>query len=73
LNDLKRRVVEGVEARRDPADLEIPMGRFARTAIRVSLRQLQALAGSSPNLEEWKRIYDRSAEPADDDERAQHG
>jgi hypothetical protein len=52
----------------------MPMGRFARTAIRVSLRQLQALAGSSPNLEEWKRIYDRSAEPADDDdEQAQHG
>jgi hypothetical protein len=71
--DLKQRVLLGVESGDDPAELGAPTGRFANAAIRVALRQSQALNGSSPSLVRWRQIYDRVVDAADDeDEQAQH-
>ena len=41
--DIKRRVVEAVAAGRGPPDVGIAADRFARAAVRVALRQLQAV------------------------------
>ena len=71
---LKRSVAEGAQMRREPATLAPGGGRFARAAIRVALRQWQAIDGPSPTLRAWRQYYDRLAdETVEEDEQAQHG
>ena len=38
--------------------LSMPQSRFARGVIRVALRQINALDGSSPSLSRWRQKYD---------------
>ena len=58
LLELKRRVIHGVACGDRPEDLPVPQSRFARGVIRVALRQLHALNGSSPTLSRWRQKYD---------------
>jgi hypothetical protein len=60
---LKSRVFRSVPLGDSPESLIAPQSRFARGVIRVALRQLNALDGSSPNLLRWRQTYDL-AEPA---------
>ena len=70
---LKEAAMAGVAAGSDPTTLEIPKGRFARATIRVALRQMQAIEGSSASLRAWKQFHDRFAdEGIEEDEQAQH-
>ncbi len=57
--DIKRRVVEAVAAGRGPPDVGIAADRFARAAVRVALRQLQAVKPGSPALAAWLSAHDR--------------
>jgi hypothetical protein len=70
---LKEHAAKGVAAGSDPATVAAPDGRFSRATLRVTLRQLQALNGPSPNLNIWRQFHDRVAdETVDEDEQAQH-
>jgi len=62
LLELKRQVFKGVAVGDSPEVLAVPKNRFARGVIRVALRQLNALNGSSPRLSQWRQAYDL-AEP----------
>lgn len=74
LNALKESVAAGVASGGDPAALVVPNGRFGRAAIRVALRQMQAIDGASANLQAWKRFHDRVSDDAvEEDEQSQHG
>ena len=59
LVDLKNRMAAAVRAGEDPAAFAVPLDRFARTTIRIGLRQLQAASGSSPVLAAWQAAHDR--------------
>jgi hypothetical protein len=59
LIEVKRRVVEAVVAEQRPLDAGVTADRFARTAVRVALRQLQAIEPSSPALAAWLSVHDR--------------
>jgi hypothetical protein len=59
LVDTKRRVVESVTAARGPHDAGLAADRFARAAVRVALRQLQAVEHGSPTLTAWLSVHDR--------------
>jgi hypothetical protein len=56
--DTKRRVVECVAAARGPSDAGLAADRFGRAAVRVALRQLQAVEQASPALKAWLSAYD---------------
>jgi hypothetical protein len=58
LLELKRRVLDGVAAGDSPEALTVPKSRFARGMIRVALRQLNAMNGSSPSLSLWRQKFD---------------
>jgi hypothetical protein len=74
LVELKALTTESVAAGRDPAMVEAP-SRFARAALRVALRQMQALDGPSPSLQMWRQAFDRAADKSvvGDDEETMHG
>ena len=59
LVNIKQRVVEAVAAGRGPPDVGIAADRFARAAVRVALRQLQAVEPSLPALAAWLSAHDR--------------
>ncbi|MGB7101633.1 MAG: hypothetical protein WBD95_23055, partial [Xanthobacteraceae bacterium] len=59
LVDVKHRVVEAVVAGQRPPDVGIAADRFARAAVRVALRQLQAAEQNSPALAAWLSAHDR--------------
>ena len=61
---LKRQVVEAATAGRGPDTLTLGNDRFARTTVRVALRQLSAVEPPSLALIEWLSVHDRMA-PAD--------
>ena len=67
LVDTKRRIVESVAAGYGPSDAVPAADRFARAAVRVALRQLQAVEPGSPALTAWLSAHDRldSEEPND--------
>jgi hypothetical protein len=56
---IKRRVVESVSAGQGPSAAGMAADRFARAAVRVALRQLQAVGRSSPALMAWLSTHDR--------------
>lgn len=57
---LKQRVIEAVTARCEPFVGTMPNSRFARTAVRVTLRQMQASDCFSTVLAAWLSAYDRT-------------
>jgi hypothetical protein len=60
---LKRRVVAAVIAGEDPSTIDVNHTRFARTNIRVTLRQLQAANKVWPGLTAWIAAHDRLDKP----------
>jgi hypothetical protein len=64
---LKERVRDAVAEERAPSTVPVA-GRFARSAIRVALRQLCASDGQPPSLSVWLATYDRMASEDSDDE-----
>ena len=57
---LKQQVLAAVAAGEDPSVIAIGGDRFARTSIRVALRQLKAADGMSPSLMMWLSANERS-------------
>ena len=56
---LKQQVLAAVAAGEDPSVIAIEGDRFARTSIRVALRQLKATDGMSPSLMMWLSAHER--------------
>ena len=71
LVDLKNRMTVAVRAGEDPSGFAVPLDRFARTTIRICLRQLQAASDPSPTLAAWQAAHDRPH--LDDASDAGHG
>jgi hypothetical protein len=67
LLELKRQVFDSVTRGDRPESLIAPQGRFARSVIRVALRQLHARDGSSPSLSRWRQAYDLADGPSTND------
>jgi hypothetical protein len=64
---LKQHVVDAVQAGADPAIIPVTDQRFARTNIRVTLRQLKATRDETPALATWLAAHERGhADPPDD-------
>jgi hypothetical protein len=58
---LKERVAAAVAAGEDPAAIVVGETRFARTHIRVALRQLKAANAAAPALAAWMAAHERAA------------
>jgi hypothetical protein len=56
---LKQQVIEASTAGRGPGAMSIASDRYARATVRVALRQLAAMAPSSPALIAWLTAHDR--------------
>ena len=56
---LKERVTAAVAAGEDPAAITVSQARFARTHIRVALRQLKAANAAAPALAAWMAAHER--------------
>jgi hypothetical protein len=70
---LKELTAEGVAAGCDPSMIAAP-SRFARSAVRVALRQIQALGCPSIGVQLWRQVSDRGADRSlDEDDEALHG
>jgi Family of unknown function (DUF6925) len=72
---LKHRVVAAIAAGADPSAIAVTDDRFARTAIRVVLRQLDAADPASPALAAWMAAHERPdrGEPEDEDNPHEQG
>jgi hypothetical protein len=57
---LKQRIASAIRQGDDPAQMRIPNDRFARTGIRVALRQMQAAREESTALDAWIEHFDRA-------------
>jgi hypothetical protein len=57
---LKQRVLAAVAAGEDPSVIAIVDNRFARTNVRVALRQLRAADDASPTLMTWLAADERA-------------
>jgi hypothetical protein len=68
---LKQRVIDAVTAGQAPSVAAAPHDRFARTIVRVALRQMQASDRSSEALAAWLSAYDR-VEPAEIEDPVHH-
>jgi hypothetical protein len=69
---LKERVAAAVAAGADPSVIDVTGQRFARTNVRVTLRQLKALHEETPSLAAWMAAHERSGEIDEDEERHRH-
>jgi hypothetical protein len=70
---LKQWVIEAVAAGHDPLAAASPSNRFARTAVRIALRQMRASGRSSDALTAWLSAYDRTEpEPHEVDDPPEH-
>jgi hypothetical protein len=69
---LKRRMRDAIAAGHDPAAFAMPNERFARSTIRVGLRQILASDGPSPALLVWQHAYERIHTERDDSEEMNH-
>jgi hypothetical protein len=63
---LKQQVMDAVAAGADPSAIPVTDQRFARTNVRVTLRQLKAQQETAPSLEAWLAAHERHGETADD-------
>jgi hypothetical protein len=68
LVSLKQRVVAAVAAGGDPSTVPVIDNRFARTNIRVVLRQLNAADEALPALAAWMAAHERPDRIESDDE-----
>ena len=68
---LKRRLAAAIAAGEDPSAFAVPDDRFARTAIRVALRQLAAAGGAPPALTAWQAMHDPRLATDDADEESE--
>lgn len=68
---LKQRVISAIAAGADPSAVAVTDNRFARTSIRVVLRQLNAADEALPSLAAWMAAHERAdrIEPEDDPHR----
>jgi hypothetical protein len=57
---LKQRVVAAVAAGEDPSVIAVTDNRFARTNVRIALRQLKAADDVSPALVRWLAAHERA-------------
>ncbi|MGH6770184.1 MAG: DUF6925 family protein [Xanthobacteraceae bacterium] len=57
---LKQRVMEAVQAGADPLAIAVTDQRFARTNVRVTLRQLKAAREEMPALAAWLAVHERT-------------
>ena len=57
-NALKQRVLAAVAAGEDPAVVPVTNNRFARTNVRVALRQLRAAENVPPSLTAWMAAHE---------------
>ncbi len=63
---LKQQVTNAVATGADPSAIAVTDQRFARTNIRVTLRQLKAQQETAPSLDAWLAAHERHGETADD-------
>jgi hypothetical protein len=70
--ELKQRVVAAVASGEDPSAIAVTETRFARTNIRVALRQLKAANAASPSLAAWMAAHERADQAAGDDDLHRH-
>lgn len=70
---LKHRVAAAVAAGKPPSAIQVTGQRFARTNVRVALRQLKSLGAELLSLAAWTAVHERTGErDDDDDERHRH-
>lgn len=72
---LKQRIIAAIAAGAEPSAIAATDDRFARTAIRVVLRQLDAADQTSPALAAWMAAHERPdrGEPEDEDNPHEQG
>jgi hypothetical protein len=72
---LKRQAMSAVAEGRDPSAVAIPNDRFARSNVRVAVRQMRASQRPLPALARWTAAYDQThvAQDEVDDTEAMHG
>lgn len=63
---LKQLVLDAVAAGADPSAIAVTDHRFARTTVRVALRQLKAQREGAPSLDAWLAAHERHGESLDD-------
>ena len=63
---LKRQVLMAIAEGRDPSAVAVPNDRFARSNIRVAVRQMRAQQHSLPALSRWIAAYDQAHAPEDE-------
>jgi hypothetical protein len=63
---LKQQVMDAVAAGADPLAVAMPEQRFARTNVRVTLRQLKAQHEAVPSLQAWLAAHENHGESVDD-------
>jgi hypothetical protein len=66
--DFKQQVLAAIIAGKDPAAIKLTDNRFARTNVRVALRQLRVSVEPSPALMAWVDAHERSNFPSLEDE-----
>jgi hypothetical protein len=69
---LKQRVIAAIAAGADPSAVAVTDSRFARTSIRVVLRQLNAAAEALPALAAWMAAHEGSDRAESEDEAHRH-
>ena len=69
---LKQRVVAAVAAGEDPSVIDVTGHRFARTNVRVALRQFRAAHEATPSLAAWLAVHERAENGRGDEERHRH-
>ena len=67
----KRKVAAAIAAGEGPSALHVGNDRFARTSVRVVLRQLSALDRSAPKFAAWRAMYDRAGRIEGDQQEVQ--
>jgi hypothetical protein len=72
LVNLKMKVIAAIIADAPPTELDVPSRRFAKTTVRVALRQLHALADKPISLPNWSAVHDQNAEPEPDEMTSEH-
>jgi hypothetical protein len=72
LVDFKNKVFAAVNADIPPTEFRIPAQRFAKTTVRVALRQLHASANQPNALPGWSAAHDHQSEIDQDEMAAEH-
>ncbi|AWC21193.1 hypothetical protein CO731_00641 [Aminobacter sp. MSH1] len=74
----RKHVDDALDARLSPVETEAPSGRFARSAMRIALRQKAHLAAHSGNIAlarlvaDWQAAFEQSAAETEDDDAPGH-